>query len=162
MNQLANALGKKFVENQDLVRIRSFEMNGHTFKVKVPTTLEYEAITERVKTADDELVEKYYQKLAKPFFDKKEEFSKEEDIEYKENDVIIKDRSMRETAVNKVITENRITEMFKLLVPEQVDFDMGSITYSQIEELFPFSIQLEIIENINNTIAPNYKSTKGK
>ena len=69
---------------------------------------------------------------------------------------------MRETAINKVITEKRITEMFKLIVPEQADFDMNTITYSMIEELFPFSIQLEIIEGITNTISPGYKATKGK
>ena len=69
---------------------------------------------------------------------------------------------MRETAINKVITEKRITEMFKLIVPEQTDFDMNTITYSMIEELFPFSIQLEIIEGITNTISPGYKATKGK
>ena len=52
--------------------------------------------------------------------------------------------------------------MFKLIVPEQIDFDMNTITYSMIEELFPFSIQLEIIEGITNTISPGYKATKGK
>ena len=162
MNQFANALGKKFLENQEMLRVRSFEMNGHTFKVKVPTTLEYEAINENIKIADDELVEKYYQELSKPFIDKKEEFKKESDIQYKDNDIVIKDRSMRETAINKVITEKRITEMFKLIVPEQTDFDMNTITYDMIEELFPFSIQLEIIEGITNTISPGYKATKGK
>jgi hypothetical protein len=162
MNQFANALGKKFLENQEMLRVRSFEMNGHTFKVKVPTTLEYETINENIKIADDELVEKYYQELSKPFIDKKEEFKKESDIQYKDNDIVIKDRSMRETAINKVITEKRITEMFKLIVPEQTDFDMNTITYSMIEELFPFSIQLEIIEGITNTISPGYKATKGK
>jgi hypothetical protein len=162
MNQFANALGKKFLENQEMLRVRSFEMNGHTFKVKVPTTLEYEAINENIKIADDELVEKYYQELSKPFIDKKEEFKEESDIQYKDNDIVIKDRSMRETAINKVITEKRITEMFKLIVPEQTDFDMDTITYSMIEELFPFSIQLEIIEAITNTISPGYKATKGK
>lgn len=162
MNPFGTALGNKFIENQNLVRIRSFEMNGHTFKVKVPTTLEFEVINEKVKTVDESLVEKYYQELSKPFIDKKEEFIKEEDIKYTDNDVIIKDRSMRETAVNKVITESRITEMFKLIVPEQADFDMNTITYSMIEELFPFSIQLEIIEEITNTISPGYKTTKGK
>ena len=85
MNQFANALGKKFLENQEMLRVRSFEMNGHTFKVKVPTTLEYEAINENIKIADDELVEKYYQELSKPFIDKKEEFKKESDIQYKDN-----------------------------------------------------------------------------
>ena len=162
MNQFANALGKKFIENQDLVRIRSFEMNGHTFKVKVPTTLEYEAILEKIKNTDENLVNKYYLELSKPFLDKKEEFIKEQEITYLDDDIIIKDRSLRETAINKVITENRILEFFKLLVPEDKEFNMETITYEMVEELFPFSIQLQVIEGISNTISPNYKESRGK
>jgi len=47
-------------------------------------------------------------------------------------------------------------------VPENKDFDMASITYADIEELFPFSIQMELIDQINNVISPNYSATKGK
>jgi hypothetical protein len=79
-----------------------------------------------------------------------------------ENDVIVKDKSMREAAKNKTITENRIVAMVRLLVPEEKDFDMSSVTYEMVEELFPFSVQLELIDLISNTIAPNYKDQKGK
>ena len=37
MTQFAQAFGSKF--NKDDLRVRSFEMNGHTFKVKVPLTM---------------------------------------------------------------------------------------------------------------------------
>ena len=41
MNQFAQALGSKFVEHKETIRIRSFEFAGHTFKVKLPLTFEF-------------------------------------------------------------------------------------------------------------------------
>lgn len=162
MNQFANALGKKFVENKDAIRIRSFELGGHTFKVKVPLTADHEAMMERIKIVDDAKIEQYYKELSKSFIDAKETFKKEKDVEFTENDVILKGTSIRDTAKNKVITENRILELFKLIVPEEKDFDMNTITYEMIEELFPFSVQLQVIEEINEVISPTYKASKGK
>jgi hypothetical protein len=83
-------------------------------------------------------------------------------VVFEKDDVIVKDKSMREAAKNKTITENRIVAMVRLLVPEEKDFDMSTVTYEMVEELFPFSVQLELIDLISNTIAPNYKDQKGK
>jgi len=162
MNQFANALGKQFIENKDAIRVRSFELGGHTFKVKIPLTAEYEAMLERVKLVNPEKAESYYQNLAKEFLNNRAEFEKENDIKYTDNDIILKGTSLKETAKNKVITENRIVELFKLIVPEEVGFDMNTINYSMIEDLFPFPVQIQVIEEINNVISPAYKATKGK
>ena len=82
--------------------------------------------------------------------------------EWLENDLLIDGRSMRETARNKVLMQNRITEMFKLLVPEEKGFDMGTITYDMIEELFPFPIQMQLLDELSNTISPAYEAQRGK
>ena len=82
MNQFANALGKKFIEKKDEVRIRSFELGGHTFKVKVPLTSEYESMLERVKQADEVDIEKYYEQLTKEFVANKESFTEELGIKF--------------------------------------------------------------------------------
>ena len=162
MNQFANALGKKFLENKDAIRIRSFELGGHTFRVKVPLTVDFEKIQETIKVIDDSKVNKYYEELSKPFLDNKEAFLKEGDVDFQENDILLKNTSLRETAKSKVITENRILELFKLIVPEEKGFDMSTITYEMIEELFPFPVQIQVIEAINEVIAPTYKNAKGK
>lgn len=162
MNTFASALGKKFLEDKDAVRTRSFELGGHTFKVKVPLTAEYEAILARINITDDAVVDKYFKELSKPFMERREEFEKEEDIEYLETDILLKGTSMRETAKNKAITENRILEFFKLIVPEEKEFDMNTITYDMVEELFPFPIQIQIMGEIGNVISPSYKEIKGK
>jgi len=160
MNQFANALGKSF--NKDSLRIRSFEMGGHTFKVKVPLTAEYENMLEAVKIVDDNKVNKYYDELSKEFINNKSEFEKQEEVVFTDNDILLKGTSLKETAKNKAILENRILSLIKLIVPEEEGFDMSTITYNMVEELFPFSIQLEVVDSITKTISPSYESAKGK
>jgi hypothetical protein len=160
MTQLAQAFGANF--NKDNVRIRAFEFGGHTFKVKVPLTSEYEALLDLANKTDDEKVNKYYAEITKEFVKNKDKITPDMGVVFEKDDVIVKDKSMREAAKNKSITENRIVAMVSLLVPEEKDFDMSTVTYAMVEELFPFSVQLELIELISNTIAPNYKDQKGK
>ena len=162
MNTLSKAFGKKFDQNKDLVRIRSFDFNGHTFKVKVPLTSEYEAMMLRVNEADEEKVEKYYTELTKTFIENKDNLDPELGVIFRENDVELQGRSLRHTAKTKVITENQITAMVQMLVPEEKDFDMSTITYEMVEELFPFSVQMELLQRISEVISPSYKETKGK
>lgn len=158
MNSLANALGKDFVKKKEAVRIRTFELGGHTFKVKVPLTVEFEIMQERMKTVDEEKIEKYYKDITK-------ELQKDNNIEgivFTDDDVLVDNRSMRETAKNKAVAEQRITEFFKLLVPDDDKFDMNTITYEMIEELFPFPIQMQIMEEISRVVSIQYEVQKGK
>lgn len=160
MNTLASALGKDFIKHKEQVRIRSFEMGGHTFKVKVPLTAEFEVMQKRMKEIDEAKVDEYYKELTKGFKDFEGE--KKEGVEILEDDILIDGRSMRDAARNKLIAEQRITELFKLLVPEQTDFDMNTITYPMIEELFPFPIQMKVIEEISRVVSVQYEEAKGK
>ena len=160
MNQFANALGKSF--NKDVLRVRTFEMGGHTFKVKIPLTAEYESILESIKIIDDNKANQYYDELSKEFINNKLEFEKQEDVLFTDNDVILKGTSLRETAKNKVLMENKILALIKLIVPEEEGFNMSTITYEMVEELFPLSIQIQLIDEIGNVISPSYKSIKGK
>lgn len=162
MNTLSKAFGKKFEQNKDLVRIRSFDFGGHTFKVKVPLTSEYEAMMLKVNQADEEKVKKYYTDLTKTFIENKDSIDPELGVVFKKNDVELQGRSLMHTAKTKVITENQITAMVQMLVPEEKDFDMSTITYEMVEELFPFSVQMELLQKISEVISPSYKETKGK
>ena len=161
MNQLAQAFGSKFAENKSLLRIRRFEMGNHTFKVQVPLTSEYEAMMERIKIVDEQKVNEYYVDLTKELQANKSELTEELGVVFEENDIKVQGRSMRDTAKQKYITENRIVEMIKLLVPEE-GHSLETLTYAEVEELFPFPVQLELIEHITETISPSYKEIKGK
>ena len=162
MSKFATALGKKFTDKKHELRIRSFEIGSHTFRVKVPLTVEYEIMQKRMEEIDETLVQKYYDEMAGKYFENKEEHKDNTDIVYKENDIEIEGRSVRESAKNKVILEKRITEMFKLIVPEDDKFDMDTITYLDIDEFMPFPVQMEMIEAISNAVSPSYKGNKGK
>lgn len=162
MSKLASAFGKDFLKNKDKVRTRTFDLGGHTFKVKVPLTSEFEIMQERMKVVDEEKVADYYKELTKELEKHRDNPEPELKCEFVEDDIIVDGRSMREAARNKIIAENRITEMFRLLVPEEKDFDMGTITYPMIEELFPFAIQMQMMEMIGKTVSPNYEAQKGK
>lgn len=162
MNKFEKALGKKFTENKDIVRIRTFELGGHTFKVKVPLTVESDAMTERLKMIDDAEIEKVYTELTKDIVAVQKDLKDMEGIEFTENDIIVAGRSMRETAKMKVATDKKITEMIRLLVPEEKDFDMSTIEYKDIEEIFPMPIQMALVEAISETISFDYGKTKEK
>jgi hypothetical protein len=159
MNGFSQALGSSF--NKDTLRIRSFVYNGHTFKVKVPLAVEADAMTEQTKNLDKAKLNEYYERLTQEFINNKDSLAENEEIVFADDDVIVKGRSMREAAKNKLLTETTILSMFKLLVPEEQGFDMSTITYDMVEELFPFSIQMELLRFINDTISPSYKETKG-
>ena len=154
MNSFSQALGTKF--NKDTLRIRSFEFNGHMFKVRVPLTAESDAMFERLKTPDEAMVEKYYKELSKEITEPSDT------VQITDNDVIIDGRSLREAAKNKVLLQDRIVEMIKLLVPEDGGFDMSTVTYEMVDELFPFAIQMQMMELIGETVSPSYTATKGK
>ena len=155
-------LSAAFGKSLDSVRTRSFDLGGHTFKVKIPLTSETEKMFDRIKMVSDEKAQAQYDSLSKEFIENKDKYSTDSEIVYKENDIVVRDYSLRETARNKVMTENRVVEMVKLLIPENSDFDMSSVTYADIEELFPFSIQLELVEEISKVISPNYSISRGK
>jgi len=160
MSNLSSAFGKKF--NKDIIRTRSFDFNGHTFKVRVPLSAEYEAILKETQEVDEAKVDKYYNELSKEFIEKKDTIKSEDDVVFSDTDIVVQGRSLKETAKNKILTDNRILAMIKLLVPEEKDFDMATITYEMVDELFPFSVQLELLERIGDVISPSYSTTKGK
>ncbi len=160
MSNLSSAFGKKF--NKDIIRTRSFDFNGHTFKVRVPLSSEYEAILKQTQEIDEVKLDKYYNELAQEFIKNKDTIKPEDDVVFGDNDIVVQGRSLKETAKNKLITDNRILAMIRLLVPEEKDFDMTTVTYEMVDELFPFSVQLELLERIGDVISPSYVTTKGK
>lgn len=154
MSKLGSALGKKYEENRLAVLTRTFDLGGHTFKVKVPSVQEIEAIYNYYKNPNEEEVEKAYQILVK-------DLKTVEGIVEKDNDIVIEDRSMRETARNKHILQYRITEYIKFLIGENGE-TLSHITYEDVESEFPLAIQLTLVEKINEVISPEYKEVRSK
>ena len=156
MSKLGSALGKKYEENRLSVLTRSFILGDHTFKVRVPSVAEIEAIYNYFKNPDQEKVELEYQNMLKEFDGLKDK----EGVEVKDNDMIIEGRSIRETAKNKHILQHRIVEYIKFLIPETGSLE--DITYQDVEAEFPLSVQMTLVEKINEVISPDYKDIKSK
>lgn len=159
MTKFSSAFGEKYQTNKKNLLVRSFELGGHTFKVRIPLMAESDEIYTKVTNPNDETIEKIYQELTKPLM--QFESNQTEEFKFVQNDILVDGRSMREAAKNKAITEARITEFFKLLVPELEGASLEDLTYQDIEDEFPMSVQLQIVEKIGEAISPTYKESRG-
>jgi hypothetical protein len=159
MTKLSSAFGEKYQAKRKDLLTRSFVLNGHTFKVRIPLMIESDAIYKKVSNPDEETVDKIYQEITAPL--RQFEGNQNEDFEFTDTDILDEKRSMREAAKNKAITEARITEFFKLLVPEMEGVTLEDLTYADIEEEFPIAVQMLIVEKIGEVISPTYREARG-
>jgi len=145
-------LGSAFNLNGAL-RTKTFELGGHTFKVKVPLTSELDEMFARIIQIDEKIVKERLKKMT-------DALTKEpiEGVEVTNDDVIVNGASTKETVISVLQMERKITEYIKLLVPE--NGDLAELTYEEIEQEFPLQIQLELIEKITEAIQPGYKDAR--
>jgi hypothetical protein len=125
----------------------------------VPSVKEIETVYEYFKNPNEEIVEEIYQDLTKDLIKFKEEAS--DNVEFKDNDIVVDGRSIREAAKNKATIQHRIVEYIKLLIPEDGQ-SLEGIEYKDVEDEFPLAIQLTLVDKINEVIAPDYKDTRLK
>jgi len=161
MTKLSNLLGEKYQAKRANIFTRSFELGGHTFKVRIPFVAESDAIYKKISDPDPDHIERIYQQLAEPLLLLKEKATADSEVEYQENDILVKGRSIKEAAKNKAMTENRVVEYIKLLIPEHPDMTFDDLTYEEVEAEFPWTVQVALIEKISEAISPNYKETRG-
>ena len=159
MTKFTDAFGEKYQANKKNLLTRSFELGGHTFKVRIPLVSESDAIYKKVSEPDTDMIEKIYVEITASL--RQFEATQTEDFKFTDNDVIVDGRSMREAAKNKAITEARITEFFKLLIPAVEGASLDDLTYQDIEDEFPFSVQMQIVDKIGEVISPTYKEARG-
>lgn len=159
MSKLDTILGNKFQEHKQAIVTRIFEMGGHTFKVKVPTVGENETIFDRLLNPSEEKIKLIYDDLVKDVIKYKDEPT--ENLKFTDNDVIVDNKSMREAAKNTIITQERIVEYFKLLIPEEGQ-SWDGLEYSDIESSLPFAVQIELVQKIMEVISPSYKDIRTK
>jgi len=100
--------------SKETLNTRTFFFGGQKFRVRVPLTIELDAINKRVIEVDSEAKAK---ELLDPMFEKRKQLESDS-IVFIDNDVLVEGRSTRELAKMTAQTEQRILEMIKLLVPE--------------------------------------------
>ena len=161
MTKLASALGAKYESKRSGLFIRSFELGGHTFKVRIPSVAESDGIYAKIAAPDEAEIEEAYQKIVEPLMQFRNQKDLDSEFEFTENDVLIDGRSLRETAKTKIQTQTRITEFVKLLVPENPEYSLEGLTYADVEAEFPIAVQMMLIEKIAEAVSPNYKESRG-
>lgn len=161
MTRFTEAFGKKYEDNKEKIFTRKFELGGHTFRVRVPYVHESDEIYKRIQEPSIEAVEKAYKVITDPLMAFKDNPENGETFLFTEDDVIVDGRSLKDTAKIKVQTEIKITEFFKLLIPEVADQSLADLTYEEIEAEFPMSVQMQMIDKIVEAISPTYKEARG-
>jgi len=159
MTKLASLLGSQYESKRKGLFIRQFELGGYNFKVRIPTVAESDAMYERIQNPKDKDVAVIYDQIAKPLEQFKDQES--EELQFVENDILVGGRSMRETAKTKLMTQNRITEFIKLLIPENENDSLADLTYEEIESEFPLAVQMALLEKIAEVISPTYRESRG-
>lgn len=152
MTRLSSALGSTYAS--DSMRTKTFELAGHTFKVRVPLTREMELIQKRIEIIDESDYKTRFENMTASFKDS----TALEGVVITDDDVIIESRSTRELVRSIMQMENRTVEYIKLIVPEHDNLD--DITYKDIDEEWPFQVQLEVLNKISEAIQPGYKDSR--
>ena len=75
--------------------------------------------------------------------------------------MLVGERSLRQSAKLKLQTDIKITEFIKLLLPENPEDSLADLTYEEINNEFPLSVQMQLVEKITEAISPTYKETRG-
>lgn len=161
MTKLAQLLGSNYEQKRTNIFTRQFELGGHTFKVRVPLISESDEIYKRVMEPNEQIINRIYKEMTDPLQKFKEEATEESGFVFTDNDVLVSGRSMREAAKNKAMTEARVVEYIKLLIPENPENSLSDLTYEDIELEFPMSVQLMLCEKIGEAISPTYKEARG-
>ena len=135
------------------IRTKTFVMNGHTFRVNVPLSNELDEMFIRIAKTSDDVIKTRLDKMTKALTE-----SPIDGVEVVDGDVIVDGKSTKEVVVSVLQMENRITEYFKLLIPEEGT--ISDITYDEINEEFPLQVQLELVDSIVQSIQPGYKEAR--
>lgn len=135
------------------IRIKSFELAGHTFKVKVPLNKELEEITQRIIDVPQDVIDARLKKMTDGLTE-----TPIDGVEVKDGEVFVDGRSTKETIVSVIQMERKIVEYIKLLVPENGTLD--DLTYEEVEQEFPLQTQFELLEKITEVIQPGYKDAR--
>lgn len=159
MTRLAKAFGAKYEKKRQELLIRKFELGGHTFRVRIPLTVESDEMYKRIMNPDAQRVGELYAIMSEPLMKHKD--SADDGFQFLEDDILVQGRSLREAAKNKATLEARIVEFVKLLVPEAEGMSLDGLTYADIEAEWPLAVQTALVEKIGEVISPGYKEIRG-
>lgn len=167
----AEKLGGSYGAVKDQVKIKKLTIEVGTVKfdlrVRIPLKKEMETLIEEVANPSQEVIDRIFARLSKPVMDSIKEggedflkaINSEKDvIVVSKDDLMLDGQSVRQIAMFTAMWENKVERYFSLIQSETgapVDE-----TYDQITDEFPEAVVRQIVETIEASIKPDYKSSK--
>jgi len=168
---LAKKLGKQLEQVKDDIQVKKITIDlgevKFDLKVRVPLKKDMEAMNARILTPAKEKVDEVFERIAGPMRKTLEEGGEDfikalnenkQSVTLTDDDLIVDGTSLRQVAQYQAIEEARVEEFFHLLVSETGEPVTES--FDEISAEFPEFAIREIVQEIQATIAPDYKSTK--
>ncbi|CAB4187240.1 hypothetical protein UFOVP1613_8 [uncultured Caudovirales phage] len=168
---LSKKLGKQFQQVKDEIQIKKITIDlgevKFDLKMKVPLKKEMEDINAKILTPAKEKIDDVFERLSGPMRKTLEEGGEEfvkalneskQTITITDDDIIVDGTSLRQVAQYQAIEETRVEEYFHLLISETGEAINES--FEQISAEFPDFAIKEIVQSIQSTISPDYKSAK--
>ena len=159
MSRLGSVLGNEYQNNKLSIVTRNVRVGDATFKVRIPTVGEQEEINKRIVELDEKKIQEVYEERTAKLMEVKEQ--NPPDVEYLEDDILLKGKSIRETVRTQLAIQARVMETIKLIIPQEGQ-DWSEITYADIEAEWAWEVQLEVVKKILEAINPEYKEIKEK
>ena len=167
----AQKLGASYSQVRDQVKIKKIEIIVGSvifnLRVRVPLKREMEQMLERISNPSPELIEKIYERMSKPLResiaeggdDFLEVLNKDKQvITVLDDDIVLDGNSVKQVATFTAMWETKVQEFFHLLQSESGE--PINETYEQIAEEFPEAVIRQIVEDIEASVKPDYKTAK--
>jgi len=164
-------LGSSYDKVKDQAKLKTISINlgdvQFDLKVRIPLKKEMEALTERINNPDKDRIDIIFKRLAEPIKkiveDSGDEFlsvvnSEKQTITITDDDVVLDGSSVRQAATLTAMWEIKVEEYFHLLESE-TGIPVNE-TFEQISEELPDIAIKEILEVIETSIKPDYKTAK--
>jgi hypothetical protein len=168
---LSKKFGKQFEQVKNEIQIKKITVDlgevKFDLKVKVPLKKEMEQINARILSPSKEKVEAAFERVAGPMRQTLQEGGEDfikalnetkQSFTMTDDDLIVDGTSLRQLAHYQAIEEARVEEYFHLLISEIGE--PVNESFEQISAEFPEFAIKEIVQTIQATISPDYKSAK--
>ncbi len=168
---ITKKFGASYNDIKERIKYRTISVEFDTIKfdlkVRIPLKREMEDILADITSPKAEAITVIYERLSNPILDSikegGEDFLKTINAEKQfitvlDEDIILDGTSIKQVATMTAMWELRVEKYFHLLQSETGEPINES--FAEISEEFPESLIRQIVETIEQTVKPDYKTTK--
>ena len=168
---IAKKFGVSYESIKENIKYRTlsveFDTSKFDLKVRIPLKKEMENMLVEISSPKAKTINAIYKRLSKPLLDSIKEGGEKfletvnadkQFLTVLDDDVIVDGTSIKQVATMTAMWEHKVETYFHLLQSETGEPINES--FAQISEEFPESLIKQIVETIEQTVKPDYKTTK--